>query len=494
MSNFIDVKNPTAGLPGPQSSNQISGQDSGGISRIIQTDQFGAMNVNASVSVGTVGQGAGSSASPWYFYITEGGNLAVVTAAGALKVDGSSVTQPVEDIATNVIGNAVVGDAIQIGFKDASGHTQIPSAANPLPTTATFSGGSISVNGLSFTYYGSPAVEAANVYVVNPASSTISGVIQVSATSSANASGNPLYVDVTNTVPVTLTSTTITGNVAVTGTFYQATQPVSGTVAVSNFPASQAVTGTFWQATQPVSGTFWQTTQPVSGTVAFSNTTLAVTNTGTFAVQASIAASQTIAVTNAGTFAVQASIAAAQTLATVTTVGTVTAVTAITNALPAGTNTLGSVKITDGTNTGAVKAASTASVAGDTAQVVAVNPLSQPQVIGYMMDSTGVQRAISQVAFSSASSGAHTLVALSGSTKIYILSWWVSCGGTATNANLQSHTTTGMTTGVVNMGINGGAVFPPNNGTWVTGAAGEAVDFNLSGSNQVNGGATYCQF
>jgi hypothetical protein len=56
-------------------------------------------------------------------------------------------------------------------------------------------------------------------------------------------------VDVTNTVPVTLASTTITGNVAVTGTFYQATQPVSGTVAVSNFPASQAVTGTFWQAT-----------------------------------------------------------------------------------------------------------------------------------------------------------------------------------------------------------------------------------------------------
>jgi hypothetical protein len=181
-------------------------------------------------------------------------------------------------------------------------------------------------------------------------------------------------------------------------------------------------------------------------------------------------------------------------LATVTTVGTVTAVTAITNALPAGTNTLGSVKITDGTNTGAVKAASTASVAGDTAQVVAVNPLSQPQVIGYMMDSTGVQRAITQVAFSSASSGAHTLVASSGSTKVYILSWWVSCGGTATNANLQSHTTTGTTTGVVNMGINGGAVFPPNNGTWVTGAAGEAVDFNLSGSNQVNGGATYCQF
>jgi hypothetical protein len=56
-------------------------------------------------------------------------------------------------------------------------------------------------------------------------------------------------------VPVSLTSTTITGTVA-------ATQSGSWTVGVSG---SVAVTGTFWQATQPVSGTFWQATQPVSG-------------------------------------------------------------------------------------------------------------------------------------------------------------------------------------------------------------------------------------
>jgi hypothetical protein len=125
---------------------------------------------------------------------------------------------------------------------------------------------------LSFTNYGSPLVEGLNVYVLNPSSSAISGVIEVSATTAPNSSGNPLYVDVTNTVPVT-------------GTFWQASQPVSnaalsemmftpygsppctalsvyvvnpvsitGTVAtsVSNFPSSQPVTGTFWQATQPV--------------------------------------------------------------------------------------------------------------------------------------------------------------------------------------------------------------------------------------------------
>ena len=148
----------------------------------------------------------------------------------------------------------------------------------------------------------------------------------------------------------------------------------------------------------------------------------------------------------------------------------------------------------DGTNTATIIAGSTAPTAAAKGLAVQLNPLSQPQVIGYMMDSTGVQRAISQVAFSSASSGAHTLVALSSGLKVYILSWWVSCGGTACSVNLQSHTTTGTTTGVVNMAANGGAVFPPNNGTWITSASGEAIDFNLSASEQVNGGATYCQF
>ena len=68
----------------------------------------------------------------------------------------------------------------------------------------------------------------------------------------------------------------------------------------------------------------------------------------------------------------------ASTLAAVTTLGT------ITNPLPTGTNTIGNVnqlittagfsKITDGTNTGAVKAASTAPVAVDPALVVVLSP------------------------------------------------------------------------------------------------------------------------
>ena len=168
----------------------------------------------------------------------------------------------------------------------------------------------------------------------------------------------------------------------VTGTFFQATQPVSGTF----FQTTQPVSGTFFQATQPVSiaaavavtGTFFQTTQPVSlaaavtvaqATAASLNAT--VVGTGTFAVQAAATlAAETTKVIGTVNFS------AGQTVATVTTVG---AVTAITNALPTGANTIGSVKLTDGTTAAVVKAASTASVATDPSVVVALSPNSPVQ-------------------------------------------------------------------------------------------------------------------
>lgn len=47
-----------------------------------------------------------------------------------------------------------------------------------------------------------------------------------------------------------------------------ATVSAAGAVKVDNSAVTQPVSGTFWQATQPVSGTFWQATQPVSGTLS----------------------------------------------------------------------------------------------------------------------------------------------------------------------------------------------------------------------------------
>lgn len=114
------------------------------------------------------------------------------------------------------------------------------------------------------------------------------------------------YTPVTGRLPVDGSGVTqpvsIAAPVAVTGTFYQATQPVSiaGTVSVSG-----PLTDTELRATAvPVSGTFWQATQPVSGTVA-------ATQSGTW------------------------------------NIGSITTLPS----LVAGSAIIGSVKITDGTNT-----------------------------------------------------------------------------------------------------------------------------------------------
>ena len=90
---------------------------------------------------------------------------------------------------------------------------------------------------------------------------------------------------------------------------------------------TQALDVSIKNASIPVTGTFWQTTQPVSGTVA-------ATQSGTW------------------------------------NIGSITTLPSI----PAGTNTIGNIKVTDGTNTAAVKAASTAAAATDPALVVAISP------------------------------------------------------------------------------------------------------------------------
>jgi hypothetical protein len=142
--------------------------------------------------------------------------------------------------------------------------------------------------------------------------------------------------------------------------------------------ASLAVTGTFWQATQPVSGTFWQATQPVSlatntpdvtdrsarllGHVTVDNASLAVTGTFWQATQPVSGAVTANAGTNLNTSAL-----------------------ALDATLTGGTQ---QTKITDGTNVGSVKAASTAAVAADKAVVVAVSPNNTVGVTGTFWQAT----------------------------------------------------------------------------------------------------------
>ena len=134
----------------------------------------------------------------------------------------------------------------------------------------------------------------------------------------------------------TVGTVNVAGTVPVSGTFWQTTQPVSlaslpvlpagtnaiGSVTVSNLPATQAVSGTVnvgnFPATQAVTGTFWQATQPVS-------------------------------------------------LASLPT-------------LPAGTNTIGALKLTDGTNTASVDASGNQKVTLTTAIPAGANAIGSVSV------------------------------------------------------------------------------------------------------------------
>jgi hypothetical protein len=217
----------------------------------------------------------------------------------------------------------------------------------------------------------------------------------------------------------------------VSGTFWQATQPVSGTVTVnagtnlntsalaldatltggslqakitdgtnvatvkpaSTLPAATdkalvvtardtlAVSGTFWQTTQPVSGTFWQATQPISAASlplpSGASTSAKQPALGTAG--APSADVLTVQGTGSGTALKVDGSGVTQPVS-----GTVTANAGTnlnTSALATSANlTAGTAKtqVTDGTNTAAVKAASTAPAAADPALVVALSPNMGP--------------------------------------------------------------------------------------------------------------------
>ncbi len=147
-------------------------------------------------------------------------------------------------------------------------------------------------------------------------------------------------------------------------------------------------------------------------------------------------------------------------IATVTTVTTVSAVTSITNALPAGTNLLGSMAVSD--------------------QVASLFNGTTPVTPQY-------------ASFSTSSSGATSVVSAVGGKKVYVLRWSVSSNGN-TNVNLQSHTTTSLATGtryLTQYATGGGAYCQA--GIMAT-AIGEGLDVNNSSSVAISGELTYVQF
>jgi len=180
--------------------------------------------------------------------------------------------------------------------------------------------------------------------------------------------------------------------------------------------------------------------------------------------------------------------------------------------LAAGSAIIGLVKVSDGTNTAAVKAASTAPVAADPALVVAISPnsvnangqttmaSSAPVAIASNQATLSVAQDTSQIAngvsgtmltptktkISVAAATTTTVVALVATKKIRVLAMYLVVGG-ANNLNWQSHTTTTNADGVQDFAANGGIVLPFNPLGWFETTAGEALDLVTSTTAQVGG-------
>jgi len=96
---------------------------------VTSATQSGAWNVGQT-GTWTVQPGNTANTTPWLATISQGGNSATVSAAGALKVDGSAVTQPVSgtvavsgtvtttNASVGATGAAVPASATQIGASD----------------------------------------------------------------------------------------------------------------------------------------------------------------------------------------------------------------------------------------------------------------------------------------------------------------------------------------------------------------------------------------
>ena len=261
------------------------------------------------------------------------GNTATVTAANAIKVDGSAVTQPVSISATVTVTDASIG-----------------SNAAAVPSSSTLAGG-----------YVTTAVESGltsgNMY---PLSLTTAGLLRIdgsNVTQPVSQSGT-WTVQPGNTANTTPWLITINqgGNSAIVKAASTAAAAADPALVVAISPNNSLSVG---QGTSP-----WVTNITQFGG---SNIVTGTGNSGAGIPRVTVSADSNVGSVQSGTWVVSA------------TQTTATNLNALVSQGPA--NTLAnawSTKLTDGTNgPAAVKAASTAAVAADQALVVAINPTSQ---------------------------------------------------------------------------------------------------------------------
>src|SRR6266700_5599875 len=108
-----------------------------------QLNQSGGAGTSVSAAQSgtwTMQPGNTANTTPWLFTMSQGGNAAQVSAGGALKIDGSAVTQPVSGTVTMVPKTTCGATAYD------SGMVTLPTTSTAVTTTATCVNSVIFVN------------------------------------------------------------------------------------------------------------------------------------------------------------------------------------------------------------------------------------------------------------------------------------------------------------------------------------------------------------
>jgi hypothetical protein len=316
----------------------------------------------------TIQPGNTANTTPWLTTINQGGNSATVSAGGALKVDGSAVTQPVSGTVTANIGttNGLALDAtlakLTIAQSTALGsNTQALVGGSVTTAAPTYTTGQI--NPLSLTTAGALRIDG-------------SGTTQpVSGTVTANQGGTWNITNISGTISLPTGAATETSLAKLAQTQGSTTSGQSGplilgavTTASPTYTTGQSsplsldttgalrITGSISASNPSVSTT--GSAPPASATYIGGSVTTAAPSYTTGQMSA-------LSLTTAGALRIDGS-AVTQPVS-----GTVTSNQGTANTLANAWST----KITDATNGPvAVKAASTAAAATDPALVVAVSP------------------------------------------------------------------------------------------------------------------------
>lgn len=278
--------NPSIGTNGstaPTSSTEVGGIGPDGHLHALSTDNTGALNVNlstTSIEIGKVDQGTpNNDANAWPIRITDGTHDALVTVAGALRVDGSAVTQPVSISASVSVTQGTSPWVVSLASTTITGTVAVTQSTSPWVVSGTVAvsnfpatqpvSGTVAVTQSTSPWVVSGTVTAnagTGTFAISAASLPLPTGASTSAKQPALGTAGSASSDVITVQGIaSMTALKVDGSAV--------TQPISGSVSVSNFPATQPVSGTVavTQSTSPWVVSLTSTT--ITGTVAVTQST-----------------------------------------------------------------------------------------------------------------------------------------------------------------------------------------------------------------------------